>query len=154
MTALGQISAYPLGCECSGVVTAVGEAVKGFRPGDHVIATVPNGCFCNVIRASVEQVELVPDDIPFNIAAALPIVYYTACWAVFKVARLDKDESVLIHAASGGLGQALINLCQHVGARIFATVGTLEKKYLLMNDITYLKITSFLVETPNLPKAS
>ena len=134
MTALGQISAYPLGCECSGVVSAVGEAVKGLRPGDRVIATVPDGCFCNVIRASAEHVELVPEDMPFNVAAALPVVYTTAYFAVFKVARLNKDESVLIHAASGGLGQAIINLCQHVGAQIFATVGTLEKKHLLMSE--------------------
>ena len=134
MTALGQISEYPLGCECSGVVSAVGEAVQALRPGDRVVATVPDGCFCNVIRASAEHVELVPEDIPFDVAAALPVVYHTAYWAVFKVARLNKDESVLVHAASGGLGQAIINLCQHVGAQIFATVGTLEKKHLLMSE--------------------
>ena len=134
MTAMGQISAHPLGFECSGVVSTVGKAVEGFRPGDRVIATIPNGSFCNIIRASAEQVEVVPDEIPFDVAAALPVIYYTAHWAVYKVARLDKDESVLIHAASGGLGQAIINLCQHVGARIFATVGTLEKKNLLMNE--------------------
>ena len=143
MTAMGQISAYPLGFECSGVVSAVGEAVEIFRPGDRVIATVPDGSFCNVIRASAEQVELVPDDIPFNVAAALPVVYYTAHWAVFKVARLNKDESVIIHAASGGLGQALINLCQHVGAQIFATVGTLEKKHLLMYEYNIPKENIF-----------
>ena len=134
MTAMGQIPPSPLGVECSGVVSAVGEAVEGFRPGDRVIATIPDGSFCNIIRASAEQVEIVPDDIPFNVAAALPVVYYTAYWAVYKVARLNKDESVLIHAASGGLGQAIINLCQHVGAQIFATVGTLEKKHLLLYE--------------------
>ena len=132
MTALGQIARYPLGCECSGVVSAVGKMVEYARPGDHVIATVKSGSFCNVIRAPVEEVELIPDDIPFEIAAALPIAYFTAYWAVFKVARLCKDESVLIHAGSGGLGQALISLCQLTGAKVFATVGTLEKKHLLM----------------------
>ena len=64
-------------------------------------------------------------------AAALPVIYYTAYWAVFVVVRLNKDENVLVHAASRGLGQAIMNLCQHVGAQIFATVGTLEKKHLL-----------------------
>lgn len=64
----------------------------------------------------------------------MPIVYFTAYWAVFKIARICKDETILIHAASGGLGQALINLCQLVGAKIFATVGTLEKKRLLMTE--------------------
>ena len=132
MTALGQIARYPLGCECSGVISAVGKMVENFRPGDHVIATVKSGSFCNVIRAPAEEVELISNDIPFEIAAALPVAYFTAYWAVFKVARLCKDESVLIHAGSGGLGQALISLCQLTGAKIFATVGTLEKKRLLI----------------------
>ena len=132
MTALGQIARYPLGCECSGVISAVGKMVENFRPGDHVIATVKSGSFCNVIRAPAEEVELIPHDIPFEIAATLPVAYFTAYWAVFKVARLCKDESVLIHAGSGGLGQALINLCQLTGAKIFATVGALEKKHLLV----------------------
>ena len=132
MTSLGQISQYPLGCECSGIVSAVGKMVKDFNPGDHVIATVKSGSFCNVLRAPAEEVEPIPYDIPFEIAAALPIAYLTAYWAVFKVAQLRKDETVLIHAGSGGLGQALISLCQLTGAKIFATVGTLEKKHLLM----------------------
>ena len=132
MTALGQIARYPLGCECSGVVSVVGTMVEDFRPGDHVIATVKSGSFCNVIRAPAEELELIPHEIPFEVAAALPVAYFTAYWAVFKVARLCKDESVLIHAGSGGLGQALISLCQLAGAKVIATVGTLEKKHLLM----------------------
>ena len=132
MTALGQIARYPLGCECSGIVSAVGTKVEDLRPGDHVIATVKGGSFCNFIRAPVEELELIPRDIPFEVAAALPVAYFTAYWAVFKVARLCKDESVLIHAGSGGLGQALISLCQLIGAKVIATVGTLEKKQLLM----------------------
>ena len=132
MSAMGQIEAYPLGCECSGVISAVGQSVQGLKAGDHVIANVKGGCFCNIVRAAAEEVELVPQAVSFEIAASLPIVYFTAYYAVFKVARLCKDETVLIHAASGGLGQAIINLCQLVGAKIFATVGTLEKKRLLM----------------------
>lgn len=132
MTALGQISAYPLGCECSGVVTAVGRSVRSLQLGNRVIATVKDGCFCNTIRTLAEEVELVPDDIPYDVAAALPIVYFTAYLAVFKTARLSKGETVLIHAGSGGLGQAIITLCQLVGATIFATVGTVEKRRLLV----------------------
>lgn len=133
MTALGQISAYPLGCECCGVVSAVGKSVHSLQPGDRVIATVKGGCFCTTIRATADEVELVPDDIAYEVAAAFPIVYFTAYLAVFKTARLCKGETVLIHAGSGGLGQALINLCQLVGANIFATVGTIEKKRLLID---------------------
>ncbi|KAL9628969.1 MAG: hypothetical protein Q9164_007079 [Protoblastenia rupestris] len=134
MSAMGQIADYPLGCECSGVVSAVGKLVQNIRPGDYVIANAKGGCFCNTIRAPVEELELIPKELPFEVAAAMPIGYFTAYWAVFKVARLCKDEPILIHATSGGLGQALINLCQLVGATIFATVGTLEKKRLLMTE--------------------
>jgi NADPH:quinone reductase-like Zn-dependent oxidoreductase/ubiquinone/menaquinone biosynthesis C-methylase UbiE len=134
MSASGQIDPYPLGCECSGVVVAVGKAAKEFTIGDHVIANVLGGCFCNTVRTPAIGVEHAPKDMPFEIAASLPIVYFTAYYAVIKVARLHKGETVLIHAASGGLGQAIINLCQLVGAEIFATVGTLEKKTLLMEQ--------------------
>ncbi len=134
MTALGQISAYPLGCECCGVVSAIGKSVHNLQPGDRVIATVKDGCFCNTIRAPAEEVELVSDDIPYEVAAALPIVYFTAYLAVFKIARVCKGETVLIHAGSGGLGQAIINLCQLIGATIFATVGTVAKRRLLIDE--------------------
>lgn len=134
MSALGQISDYPLGCECSGIVSAVGKLVQDYKAGDHVIANVKRGCFCNTIRAPAEELEHIPQSLPFEVAAALPIVYFTAYWAVYKVARLGKDDTILIHAASGGLGQAIINLCQLVGAKIFTTVGTIEKKNLLIAE--------------------
>ncbi|KAH7398011.1 putative polyketide synthase [Cadophora sp. MPI-SDFR-AT-0126] len=132
MSASGQIDPYPLGCECSGVVTAVGKFVTDFSVGDHVIANVLGGCFCNTVRAPAVSVEKVPHDMPFEVAASLPIAYLTAYYAVMKIARVGRGETVLVHAAAGGLGQAIINLCLLVGAEIFATVGTLEKKELLM----------------------
>lgn len=133
MTALGQISSYPLGCECSGIVSAVGKSVHDFQLGDRVIATVKDGCFCSSVRTTAYAVEKIPDDIPFEVAATFPISYFTAYWATFKVARLRKDETILVHAGSGGVGQALINLSQLIGAKVFATVGNLEKKRLLVD---------------------
>ncbi|KAK9490612.1 hypothetical protein V1508DRAFT_424315, partial [Lipomyces doorenjongii] len=134
MSASGQIEPYPLGCECAGVITAVGLSVQGFRPGDRVIANARGGTICTTIRASTNEIEHIPEDLPFDIAASLPIIYFTAYYAVFKVARLVKGETILVHAASGGLGQAIINLALLVGADIYATVGTLEKKDLLMTE--------------------
>jgi NADPH:quinone reductase-like Zn-dependent oxidoreductase len=134
MSASGQIEPYPLGCECAGVITGVGMAVQGFRVGDHVIANVRGGTICTTLCASTNEIEHIPEDLPFDIAASLPIAYFTAYYAVFKVARLVKGETILVHAASGGLGQAIINLALIVGAEIYATVGTLEKKQLLMTE--------------------
>ncbi|KAG8526399.1 putative secondary metabolism biosynthetic enzyme [Bacidia gigantensis] len=135
MTALGQIRAFPLGCECCGVVSAVGKSVSNIRLGARVVAMVKDGSFCNVIRTRAEEVELVPDDVPSEIAATIPIVYFTAYLAVHNIAHLRKDETILIHAAAGGLGQATINLCQLIGAKIFATVGTIEKQRLLVDKL-------------------
>lgn len=66
-------------------------------------------------------------------AASCPIVYVTAYVALMDVARIQKGESVLIHAGAGGLGQAAIQLCRMVGAEIFVTVGSVAKKNLLMD---------------------
>lgn len=110
MWAVGEIAAYPLGVECCGVVSAVGKSIYNLKSGDHVIANVDHGCFCSTIRARAEALEVVPRDVPFEVAAALPVTYFTAYWVVFKLAGLRKDEIVLIHAKFGGLGQAIINL--------------------------------------------
>lgn len=134
MTALGQIHAYPLGCECSGVVLAVGSSVKNLRRGDRVVATCKTGSFCNILYAQTEETELIPEHMPFAVAAALPVAYMTAYWAVKKIGRVAAGESVLVHAGSGGVGQAIISLCQLVGAQIFVTVGSAEKKQLLITE--------------------
>jgi NADPH:quinone reductase-like Zn-dependent oxidoreductase len=133
MMAMGQIETHALGCECSGVVTKIGPAVRDLKVGDRVI-THADGSFSNFVRGRQAAGGIVhmPDDMDFETAATLPIVYCTALHAI-KVANLQKGETVLIHAASGGLGQALIMLCQHFGADIYATVGTKEKKQFLMD---------------------
>lgn len=134
MSASGQIDPYPLGCECSGIVIAVGSSVTNFVVGDHVISNVLGGCFANIVRSPAVGAERIPADMPFEVAASLPIIYFTAYYAVMKIARLSKGETILIHAAAGGLGQAIISLAQLVGAEIFATVGTVEKKKLLVEQ--------------------
>jgi acyl transferase domain-containing protein/NADPH:quinone reductase-like Zn-dependent oxidoreductase len=132
MMAMGQVKTEPLGLECSGVVTAVGKNVVGYSVGDRVV-TYAQGTYCNRLRQQACAVQIIPDDMSFETAATIPIVFCTAYHSVFEAARLRKGESILIHAASGGLGQALIMLCQMIGAEVFATVGTAEKKQFLMD---------------------
>jgi NADPH:quinone reductase-like Zn-dependent oxidoreductase/SAM-dependent methyltransferase len=133
MMAMGQIAVETLGGECSGVVTAVGKATQGVAVGDRV-ACVHLGTFCNFVRPKASIVQKIPDDMTFEVGASLPVVYCTAFYSLFHVANLREGESVLVHAASGGLGQAMIQLCQMAKARIFATVGSKEKKQLLMES--------------------
>lgn len=132
MMGLGQILSEALGGEASGVVSRVGESVRGLSVGDRV-SCYGFGTFSNFYRGRHSAFQKMPDDMSFELGAALPVTYCTAFYSVYHLARVSKEDSVLIHAATGGLGQAIIELCQLIGAQIFATVGTLEKKALLMD---------------------
>ncbi|PVH89083.1 putative polyketide synthase [Cadophora sp. DSE1049] len=132
MMAVGQIQIEPFGGECAGVISRIGKSVEGWDIGDRVV-TYRVGCFCTHMRQQAKAVQKLPDDMPFEVAASMPVVYGTAYYSILKAARLRKDETVLIHSASGGLGQAAIHICQMVGAEIFATVGTAEKRDFLMS---------------------
>ncbi|KAK2017788.1 polyketide synthase [Colletotrichum eremochloae] len=130
MMALGQIDVEALGGECSGVVTAVGSAVHSFAVGDRVCC-IRLGTFRSRVRCDTRLLQRLPDGMDFETGAALPVVYCTAFHSVFRAANLQAGETVLIHAASGGLGQALIQLCQMVGADVFVTVGSADKRALV-----------------------
>ena len=63
----------------------------------------------------------IPAGLSFEQAAGIPVVFLTAYYGLFELARLQRNERVLIHAAAGGVGMAAVQLAQHVGAEIFAT---------------------------------
>ena len=132
MMGLGQILSEALGGEASGVVSRVGKSVRDISVGDRV-SCYGFGTFSNFYRGASSAFQKMPDDMSFELGAALPVTYCTAFYSVYHLARVTKEDSVLIHAATGGLGQAIIELCQLIGAEIFASVGTLEKKALLMD---------------------
>ncbi|MBI1357398.1 MAG: SDR family NAD(P)-dependent oxidoreductase [Acidobacteria bacterium] len=121
-----------LGGECAGVVTAVGSAVEGLRPGDPVIAIAPY-CFGTHVRTKATLVVPKPDALSFAEGAAIPVASLTAYYALVHQGRLRRGESVLIHSASGGTGLAAVHIAQHLGAEIFATAGTPEKRAFLQS---------------------
>jgi len=92
-----------------------------------------DGIFSTYIRLPEFAACKIPDDMNFDTAASIPVAYGTAYHSL-QAARLSKEDTVLVHASTGALGQALIMMCQHVGARILATVGTSEKKTFLMTQ--------------------
>ena len=132
MMAMGQVEVERLGLECAGIITARGKSARNVSIGDRV-SCFAFGAFSTKYRSDAILVQKLPDDMSFETAACLPVIYCTAYYSVYNVANVQKGETVLIHAASGGLGQAAIELCQLIGAEIFATVGTNEKKTLLMD---------------------
>jgi acyl transferase domain-containing protein/acyl-CoA synthetase (AMP-forming)/AMP-acid ligase II/NADPH:quinone reductase-like Zn-dependent oxidoreductase/acyl carrier protein len=119
-----------LGDECAGRVVAVGSAVEGVHVGDEVIAVAP-ACFGTYATTRAAFVVPRPDDLEAASAATIPVAFLTAYYALHHLARLARGERVLIHAASGGVGLAAIQVAQSLGAEIFATAGSPQKRELL-----------------------
>ena len=132
MIAMGQLNETIMGYECAGVITRIGSKITHLKVGDRVAAMM-RGHYANYIRLLGIAVAKVPDDIAFEQATSMPMVFCTAYFSLYDTARLQQGETVLIHAAAGGVGQAAIMLAQLVGAEVYATVGTKEKSRLLMN---------------------
>ncbi len=119
-----------LGCECAGRVVAVGPGVNGVEVGQRVIA-IGFSTFASHAITRAELVAPMPEAMSFEAAATIPIVFATAWYALRHVARVTPGERVLIHAAAGGVGQAALQIARHLGAEVFATAGSPEKRALL-----------------------
>ncbi len=116
-----------LGLEFSGTVAAVGKGETRFKVGDPVFGIAP-GALAKTLTLPAETLFPVPDGITMAEAAAVPVAYLTAHYALRTVGRLTKGERVLIHNATGGVGLAAINIARVIGAEIFATAGSPEKR--------------------------
>ena len=112
--------AGPLGSEGAGIVLEVGPDVSLVAAGDRVMGIFP-AAFGPVVVTDQRTVLRIPAGLSFAEAAGIPIVFLTAYYGLFDLARLSPGERVLIHAAAGGVGMAAVQLAQHVGAEIFAT---------------------------------
>jgi NADPH:quinone reductase-like Zn-dependent oxidoreductase/SAM-dependent methyltransferase len=137
MVAMDQLREPTMGVECAGIVTRVGPeaAAQGFAVGDAVMALLLGPSFASRARISWHGVAHVPPGMGFNDAASLPLVFATAYVGLVEVARLRSGQSVLIHAAAGGVGQAAIKLAKdYLGAEVYVTVGSQEKRELLMRE--------------------
>jgi acyl transferase domain-containing protein len=119
-----------LGWECAGIITALGEGVRGFEIGDEVLAVAPP-CFSSYAMANSHLVMHKPAQLSFAEAATIPVAYITAHYSFQHMGRLREGERVLIHAASGAVGIAAVQLAQWLGAEVFATAGSPEKREFL-----------------------
>ncbi|XPT04817.1 hypothetical protein M3J09_013889 [Ascochyta lentis] len=125
---LGSLPWHALGFEGAGVVARVGTNVKDLHVGDRVFYVISLGGMANFVRISSMRAHRIPDSLAMVDAASLPIVFSTAIVSVIEIGRLRKGQTVLVHSASGAVGQACIMLAQQIGARIFATAGSTEKR--------------------------
>ncbi|KAL8729504.1 MAG: hypothetical protein Q9166_004676 [cf. Caloplaca sp. 2 TL-2023] len=111
-----------VGQDCAGIVRKVGSNVKHVKPGDRVLSWTP-----------------VPDDLSFEDASTMALVYITTFEALERFGRLEKGQRVLIHSATGGVGFAAIEVSKMIGAEIYVTVGSEEK-------------VDFVMKTHNIPR--
>ncbi|KAL9618086.1 MAG: hypothetical protein Q9160_007156 [Pyrenula sp. 1 TL-2023] len=148
IVAMGQIKEDSFGYESSGVVVRTGSACS-IKVGERVVLS--RFGLRRAIRCSQSDVEIVPNEMSFAEAASIPCNFITAYYSLVDIARLNKGETILIHSGAGGTGQAAIQVAQYCGAKVFVTVGSDEKRNLLMelynipsDQILYSRDLSFV----------
>ncbi|KAI1817163.1 hypothetical protein GGS20DRAFT_582671 [Poronia punctata] len=149
--ALGRLPGDGLGYDCAGIVTRVGSKCDPtmFRPGDRVCGG-SSACIRTYPRLPVSSTAKIPPFMSFETAVSAITPLLTAYHCLFTVARLRKEDKILIHSASGATGQMAVRIAKLIGAEIFGTVGLNEKKQLLVDEfgipadhIFYSRDTSF-----------
>ena len=130
--ALGQEPGNTFGLECAGIVTCVGSAVQRFKPGDRVCCCTGSGAFKTYVRAQAIATMRVPNRMAFSTAAAIPVAFSIAYYALIHWARLQEYESILIHSGTQAIGQAAIQIALRTKAEVFTTVNSAEEKRLLV----------------------
>lgn len=146
-----------LGMECSGKITKVGSGVKDFSVGDEVLVATGDGCFKSYITIAIDEAFIVPRPVTLSMEESPILVpYLTVFYSLHHVAKLKAGERILIHSATGGVGLAAINYAKSIGAEIFATAGSPDKRAYLKNlgieyvmDSRSLKFADDILEWTN-----
>ncbi|MEO8442319.1 MAG: quinone oxidoreductase [Betaproteobacteria bacterium] len=116
-----------LGMEGAGVVEAVGPKVKGFKIGDRVAYANPIGSYAEVCLRPVARLVKIPAGVDDKIAAAIMLKGMTAWYLCKRTFKVGKGQTILVHAAAGGVGQILSQWTKYLGATVIGTVGSEEK---------------------------
>ncbi|WP_026576884.1 quinone oxidoreductase family protein [Bacillus sp. UNC438CL73TsuS30] len=116
------------GAEIAGVVREVGDQVKNVSPGDRVVTLIESGGYAEFAVADERSLISIPEQLDFRNAAALPLQGLSAYHILKTMGRLEKGESVLVHAAAGGVGTIAVQLAKLFGAgKVIATASSTEK---------------------------
>lgn len=118
---------YIPGLEASGVVEAVGDDVKNVKPGDRVAYVHAPGSYAEQNLVKAEDLIPLPPELSFEQGAAFPLQGMTAHYLLHEFRKIKANDTVLIHAAAGGMGLLLVQWAKHLGARVLGTVSTEEK---------------------------
>jgi NADPH:quinone reductase len=122
-------SALPLtlGCEGAGEVTDLGSGVEGFKVGDRVAYVTTPGSYAEQRNVEAAQLVKLPANVSYEQAAALMLKGLTAQYLLRQTYRVQKGNTILVHAAAGGVGQLLCQWGKHLGATVIGTVGSPAK---------------------------
>ncbi|SGP85417.1 polyketide synthase pks5 [Mycobacterium tuberculosis] len=123
-----------LGTDFAGVVSAVGPGVSELKVGDRVGGMSPNGCWATFVTCDARLATRLPEGLTDAQAAAVTTASATAWYGLQDLARIKAGDKVLIHSATGGVGQAAIAIARAAGAQIYATAGN-EKRRDLLRDM-------------------
>jgi NADPH2:quinone reductase len=115
------------GAEVAGIVRAVGEGVKPWKPGDRVIASTAVGGYAQEVVVKAARVLPLPDGMDFPTASAYVLAYGTSLYALKDRARLAAGETLLVLGAAGGVGIAAVEIGKALGARVIAAASSAEK---------------------------
>jgi NADPH2:quinone reductase len=135
-TGLYPLPAFPavLGMEGAGIVEKIGDGVKEFRPGDRVAyAGLPTGAYAEARLIPAHRLVKLPESIDDRSAAALMLQGMTARYLLRRCYRVEAGETILFHAAAGGVGLLACQWAKRLGATVIGTVGTEEKAELARN---------------------
>lgn len=139
---------YPLplpftpGQEGAGVVTAVGEGVTSLRVGQRVAYAGLSGAYAEVRNAKADRLVALPDDVDERTAASVMLKGMTAEFLLRRCRPVGKGDTVLIHAAAGGVGVIATQWARHLGVRVIGAVGSAEKAALAAPHCDHVVLTS------------
>ena len=112
------------GLEVAGIVAAIGENVRDFKIGDRVCALTNGGGYAEYCIVPATQTLIIPENLNFVQAAAIPETYYTVWANLFDIGQLKVGETALIHGGASGIGTTALSICHALGIQTFCTVGT------------------------------
>ncbi len=121
-----------IGMEGAGVVEAVGEGVTEVAVGDRVAyATAPIGAYAEARSIKADRLVKIPAAIPYDQAAAMMLQGMTACFLLTRTYKVQPGQTILIHAAAGGVGLIMVQWAKHLGCTVIGCVSTEEKAALV-----------------------
>ncbi len=139
---LNVLGMYPgdagqIGGECAGVIVAVGAGVTEWQVGDGVMA-LGSGCFGRYLTTPATHLLPKPPHLTSTEAATIPIAFLTAYYGLHTLANIRAGDRVLIHAATGGVGMAAVQLAQRAGAEVYATASPAKWDTLRQMGVTHI----------------